>query len=174
MRRFNMKIILIIFAFVVLLSGYLNVKYLNENQILLMKIQKNNINQWSELKQMTEMIEKNCIQKNYEDPKVFQLYINNICYNFNVADVQLSSYTQNLLTNIYDQLYLDICVQNSSGDNIEKYKKVFEQLNDEIGSISAAAIEYEKKGKYDNNSIYDDLLATITDCINKYQIVFSE
>ena len=159
MRR--LKVTLIIFAFLVLLSGYLNIKYLNENQILLRQIQENNVNQWLELKQMTEITEKSCIQKNYENPKEIQLYINNICHNFNVSDAQLSGYTKHLL-NIFDQLYLDICTQNYSDDNI---KKIFEQLNDEFGSISVAAVEYEKKEK----SIYDDLITKITDCIIKYQ-----
>lgn len=119
-----------------------------QNNILKKEAVSNMNAEWYQLYRLTEIIDKNYIKNNFIDGAKFQLLVNQTCYHFTLTGrpSELTVNMRKLLTQAYDPLFLDLCLEKGSLDK-EKASEILKGMNDDLMQISKGIIDMKDNQK---------------------------
>jgi len=109
----------------------------------------NNMNtEWYQLYSLFDMIDRNYIKNNFQDPQRFQLYVNQTCYHFSSTGRpnELTVNMRNLLVSAYDPLFVNLSLEEGPF-NMEKASELLKDMNDELLLLSKQIIDMQDNEK---------------------------
>ena len=127
--------------------------------------------EWYQLYRLSEMVDKYYIRNNYEDPRRYQLFVNQTAHHFEGRADDLSVHMRNLLVLAYDPLFADLSLENGPS-NKEEASTLLRAMNDDIMMISRGIVDmqdHEKEKLLDPaSSEYMKVSTQVKDASEKY------
>lgn len=129
--------------------------------------------EWYQLFRLSEMVDKNYIKNNFQEPTRYQLFVNQTCYHFSLTGRpnELTVNMRNLLLLAYDPLFVDLSLEKGPL-NKEEASILLKEMNDDIMLISNAIIDMKDNEKEklleQTSSEFIKVSTQVKDIANKY------
>jgi hypothetical protein len=168
------KISCITMAVALLIIAVYSVALSKQNNELKREAVNNVYSDWYQLYRLTELVDKNYIQNNFQDPIRFRLYVNQASHHFSSRSDEITVNMRNLLVIAYDPLFTDLS-QEKGPFNLEEATKLLKEMNNEIMLISRSIMRMpddEKLKLLDQTSAeYMKVNSEVKAISEKYQLL---
>lgn len=101
---------------------------------------------WYQLYRTFEIVDKNYITDDFQNPTKYQLLVNQTAHHFTGRADDLTINMRNLLTLAYDPLFLDLSLEDGP-KNKEEASKLLTAMNDDIMRISKSIVDMQDDEK---------------------------
>ena len=112
--------------------------------------------EWYQLYRLSELVDKNFVQRNFSNGTKYQLYVNQACNHFSsgVTPSELSADMRRLLVEAYDPLFTDLSLEKDTL-NRDKASEILKDMNDTLFSVAKSIVDMQDRQKeklLDSNS----------------------